>query len=159
MGAKGGGSEGEMRIRSMEEKDLPQIMAIERACFPTPWAQQSYLNELRANDYARYFCLENDSEIIGYMGLWFILEEGHITNIAIHPKYQGQGLGELLIRSVIQLMVPEGMERMTLEVRASNYVARSLYEKIGFINAGIRKGYYTDNNEDAVIMWLELTGR
>ncbi|NMA69102.1 MAG: ribosomal protein S18-alanine N-acetyltransferase [Desulfitobacterium sp.] len=152
-----------MRIRSMEEKDLPQIMAIERACFPTPWAQQSYKNELRANDYARYFCLEKDSEeknseIIGYMGLWFILEEGHITNIAIHPKYQGQGLGEVLIRAVISLMVREGMERITLEVRASNWVARNLYEKVGFVNVGVRKGYYTDNSEDAIIMWLELTG-
>ncbi len=156
MGSKGGGTAGEMKIRSMEEKDLPRIMAIEHACFPTPWAQQSYVNELRDNDYARYFCLEEDSKIIGYMGLWFILEEGHITNIAIHPDYQGRSLGELLMRTVIDLMALEGMERMTLEVRASNWVARNLYEKIGFVTAGVRKGYYSDNNEDAVIMWLDI---
>jgi len=145
-----------MRIRPMQEKDLPRILEIEQSCFPAPWAYQSFVNELRDNEYARYFCLEHDGKIIGYMGLWFILEEGHITNVAISPEYQGKGLGEYLMRSVMELMAKEGMERMTLEVRASNRPAQKLYERLGFVTAGVRKGYYSDNREDALIMWLDL---
>lgn len=145
-----------MMIRPMQESDLPKILEIEHACFPTPWAPQSFVSELRDNEYARYFCLEHEGKIIGYMGLWFILEEGHITNVAIAPGYQGMGRGEYLMRSVIELMVKEGMERMTLEVRASNMAAQGLYGRIGFVTAGVRKGYYSDNREDALIMWLDI---
>lgn len=143
-------------IRPMQESDLPKILEIEHACFPSPWAPQSFVSELRDNEYARYFCLEHEGKIIGYMGLWFILEEGHITNVAIAPEYQGIGRGEFLMRSVIDLMVKEGMERMTLEVRASNMAAQRLYGRIGFVTAGLRKGYYSDNREDALIMWLDI---
>lgn len=145
-----------MMIRPMEESDLPRILEIEQACFDSPWAPQSFVSELRDNEYARYFCLEHEGKIIGYMGLWFILEEGHITNVAIHPGYQGMGRGEFLMSSVIDLMVKEGMERMTLEVRVSNIPAQKLYERLGFATAGVRKGYYSDNREDALIMWLDI---
>ena len=90
------------------------------------------------------------------MGLWFILDEGHITNVAIAPNYRGQKWGEFLMRSVILKMMNKGMERMTLEVRASNKAAQSLYTRLGFASAGVRKGYYADTGEDALIMWLEL---
>ncbi|ACL19448.1 [SSU ribosomal protein S18P]-alanine acetyltransferase [Desulfitobacterium sp. LBE] len=145
-----------MMIRPMQESDLSTILEIEHACFPAPWAPQSFVSELRDNEYARYFCLEHEGNIIGYMGLWFILEEGHITNVAVAPGYQGMGGGEFLMRSVIDLMVKEGMERMTLEVRASNTSAQRLYERLGFVTAGVRKGYYSDNREDALIMWLDI---
>ena len=135
---------------------MPKILEIEQSCFLAPWAPQSFVSELSDNEYARYFCLEHEGEIIGYMGLWFILEEGHITNVAITPKYQGMGRGEFLMRSVIDLMAKEGMERMTLEVRASNTPAQKLYERLGFVTAGVRKGYYSDNREDALIMWLQI---
>src|SRR5690606_20479125 len=98
-----------MIVRPMQESDLPRIMEIEHACFPAPWAHQSFVTELRDNEYARYFCLEHEGKTIGYMGLWFILEEGHITNVAIDPKYQGEGRGEFLMRSVIDIMIKEGM--------------------------------------------------
>lgn len=143
-------------VRPMEEDDLERIMKIEHASFPTPWSQHSFLTELKENEYARYFCLEIDKQVIGYMGLWFILEEGHITNVAIAPEFRGQLFGEFLMRSVMQQMLAEGMERMTLEVRTSNFRAQRLYERLGFVLAGRRKGYYSDNREDALIMWAEL---
>jgi ribosomal-protein-alanine N-acetyltransferase len=140
----------------MQESDLEKIIEIEQASFSSPWSPTAFISELRDNEYARYFCLEHEGEIIGYMGLWFILEEGHITNVAIAPGFRGKRRGEVLMRSVIQMMAKEGMERMTLEVRASNMPAQGLYQRLGFVKAGVRKGYYSDNREDAFIMWLDL---
>lgn len=143
-------------VRPMKEDDLERIMKIEQVSFPTPWSQHAFLTELKENEYARYFCLERDKQVIGYMGLWFILEEGHITNVAVAPEFRGQRLGEFMMRSVMQKMRSEGMERMTLEVRTSNFMAQRLYERLGFVLVGKRKGYYSDNQEDALIMWAEL---
>jgi ribosomal-protein-alanine N-acetyltransferase len=143
-------------VRPMVYDDLKAVLEIENASFPTPWSLQSFIAELKDNEYARYFCLELDFQVIGYMGLWFILDEGHITNIAIAPGYRGQHWGEFLIRSVMEKMETQGMERMTLEVRVSNYPAQSLYKRLGFAAAGVRKGYYADTQEDALIMWVEL---
>ncbi|MHB1652825.1 MAG: ribosomal protein S18-alanine N-acetyltransferase [Desulfitobacteriaceae bacterium] len=140
----------------MHVEDLEVVMAIEEVSFPTPWSVHSFATELRDNEYARYHCLEVDGKVIGYMGLWFILDEGHITNIAIAPHKRGLHWGEFLIRSVMRKMAEAGMERMTLEVRTSNDAARRLYERLGFKSAGVRKGYYIDTKEDALIMWVEL---
>ncbi len=147
---------GDESIRPMRIEDLKAVLAIERVSFSTPWSIQSFTAELRDNEYARYFCLVVDEQVIGYMGLWYILDEGHITNIAIAPEYRCKGLGESLIRSVMKIMISNGMERMTLEVRVSNLAARNLYKRLGFVTAGVRKGYYADNREDALIMWAEL---
>lgn len=147
---------GDESIRPMRIEDLKAVFAIELLSFSIPWSIQAFTAELRDNDYARYFCLVDVGQVIGYMGLWYILEEGHITNIALSPEYRGKGLGEFLIRSVMQNMRSTGMERMTLEVRVSNFAARNLYERLGFVTAGVRKGYYADNQEDALIMWAEL---
>ncbi len=143
-------------VRPMHLGDLQAIITIERASFSTPWSLEAFKTELKDNEYARYLCLELEGQVIGYMGLWFILDEGHITNIAITPNHRGQHWGELLMRSVMEEMVEQGMERMTLEVRASNYPAQSLYKRLGFAIAGVRKGYYVDTGEDAMIMWAEL---
>ena len=143
-------------VRPMHIDDLEVIMEIEHASFSTPWSLVAFKAELKDNEYARYFCLELNGQVIGYMGVWFILDEGHITNIAISPNYRGQHWGEFLMRSVMGLMVDEGMERMTLEVRVSNCPAQSLYKRLGFATAGVRKGYYADTGEDAMIMWAEL---
>ncbi|MCO1600581.1 ribosomal protein S18-alanine N-acetyltransferase [Desulfosporosinus nitroreducens] len=143
-------------IRPMLMDDLEAIMEIEIASFSTPWSLQAFKAELKDNEYARYVCLELDDKVIGYMGLWFILDEGHITNVAIAPTYRGKHWGEFLMRSVMEKMMQEGMERMTLEVRESNSPAQSLYSRLGFATAGIRKGYYADTGEDALIMWADL---
>lgn len=143
-------------IRPMLSSDLEAVMDIERVSFSTPWSLESFKAELKDNEYARYLCLELDGQVIGYMGLWFILDEGHITNIAIAPNFRGQHWGEFLLRSVMEEMAKLGMERMTLEVRVSNGRAQSLYKRLGFAIAGFRKGYYSDTGEDAAIMWAEL---
>ncbi|HZK85209.1 MAG TPA: ribosomal protein S18-alanine N-acetyltransferase [Desulfosporosinus sp.] len=143
-------------VRPIDIDDLKAILEIERVSFATPWSVASFKTELKDNEYARYLCLELEGQVIGYMGLWFILDEGHITNIAINPNYRGLHWGEFLMRSVMEIMVEQGMERMTLEVRVSNNPAQSLYKRLGFANAGVRKGYYADTGEDAMIMWAEL---
>ncbi|HUX46788.1 MAG TPA: ribosomal protein S18-alanine N-acetyltransferase [Desulfosporosinus sp.] len=143
-------------VRPMHIDDLQNILEVERASFATPWSLDAFKAELKDNEYARYLCLELEGQVIGYMGLWFILDEGHITNIAITPNHRGQHWGEFLMRSVMEKMVEQGMERMTLEVRVSNNPAQSLYERLGFAIAGVRKGYYADTGEDAMIMWAEL---
>ncbi|EGW37386.1 ribosomal protein S18-alanine N-acetyltransferase [Desulfosporosinus sp. OT] len=143
-------------VRPMLTTDLDDIMEIERVSFSTPWSPEAFKAELKENEYARYLCLELNGQVIGYMGLWFILDEGHITNIAITPNYRGQRWGEFLMKSVMEKMAEQGMERMTLEVRVSNSAAQSLYTRLGFVTAGLRKGYYADTGEDAMIMWVEL---
>jgi len=143
-------------VRPMQINDLKAILEIEQLSFSTPWSLESFKTELKDNEYARYLCLELEGQVIGYMGLWFILDEGHITNIAITPNHRGQHWGKFLMRSVMGKMVEQGMERMTLEVRVSNLLAQSLYKSLGFTTAGVRKGYYADSGEDAMIMWAEL---
>ena len=143
-------------VRPMLISDLAAVLEIERTSFSVPWSLEAFKAELKDNEYARYLCLELNGQVIGYMGLWFILDEGHITNIAIAPNHRGLRWGEFLMRSVIAEMVEQGMERMTLEVRVSNSPAQSLYKRLGFATAGVRKGYYADTGEDAMIMWAEL---
>ncbi|MFS8631054.1 MAG: ribosomal protein S18-alanine N-acetyltransferase [Bacillales bacterium] len=143
-------------FRFMEEKDIDQIVKIEEECFAVPWSRESFENELRLNRFARYVVLEDRNKIIGYCGSWVIIDEAHITNIAILPEYRGRKLGEALLKKVMDVARQEGAKRMTLEVRVSNHVAISLYRKLGFQGGGIRKNYYTDNQEDALIMWVNL---
>jgi ribosomal-protein-alanine N-acetyltransferase len=147
---------GDESIRPMQIEDLKAVHAIEQQSFSLPWSFESFRAELENNEYARYFCLTADGQVAGYMGLWEILNEGHITNIAISPVYRCRGLGEFLIGSVMRIMSGKGMKRMTLEVRISNLAARNLYGRLGFVAVGVRRGYYSDNREDALIMWAEL---
>ncbi len=143
-------------IVPMELTHLDEVLQIEEKSFPTPWSRYAFTCELLDNDFARYFCLMHDDRIVGYMGLWVILDEAHITNVAIHPDYRNRRLGELLMREVAWRCQTFGIVRMTLEVRVSNYPAQSLYKRLGFVSAGTRKGYYTDTKEDAIIMWKDL---
>ncbi|WP_088072583.1 ribosomal protein S18-alanine N-acetyltransferase [Gottfriedia luciferensis] len=143
-------------FRIMKEEDLDQIMVIEKESFATPWTYDAFYNELYSNQFAHYVVAEVDEKIIGYCGLWVIIDEGHITNIAILPDYRGVGLGEKLLRAVMETAKGLGAETLTLEVRVSNHVAKGLYRKLGFQDGGIRKSYYTDNFEDALVMWVNL---
>jgi ribosomal-protein-alanine N-acetyltransferase len=143
-------------FRQMIEDDLAQILEIEKKSFATPWTYDAFYNELHTNQFAHYIVAEVDHQIIGYCGLWVIIDEGHITNIAILPEYRGNGLGEQLLREVMRSAKEYGAETLTLEVRVTNTVAQNLYRKLGFQNGGIRKSYYTDNYEDALVMWVNL---
>ena len=100
--------------------------------------------------------IEEENQVIGYCGVWVIVDEAHVTNIAILPQHRGRKLGEALLKRVIEVTKEMGAIKMTLEVRASNHVAQSLYRKLGFLDGAIRKGYYPDNQEDALVMWVNL---
>jgi [ribosomal protein S18]-alanine N-acetyltransferase len=143
-------------FRHMREDDIEQIVNIENLSFATPWSRESFLNELNKNQFATYVVMEDDEKIIGYCGMWLIVDEAHITNIAVLPEYRGRKLGDALLAKVVETARDMGAKSMTLEVRVSNQVAQNLYRKYGFKNGGIRKGYYTDNHEDAIVMWVEL---
>ena len=144
----------EITLGLMTPEDVDAVYAIECACFKTPWSRDSILRDVTENACARYVVLREDGVAMAYAGVWFVLDEGHITNIAVHPDRRGIGYGEKVTRAMIQLAADSGMNWMTLEVRRSNRAAINLYHKLGFIDVGYRKRYY-ENTEDALIMALE----
>ncbi|AJS61612.1 ribosomal protein S18-alanine N-acetyltransferase [Paenibacillus sp. IHBB 10380] len=143
-------------FRPMKLVDIPSIMIIEREAFTLPWTEDAFRNELTNNLFAKYVVLENNGNPIGYAGMWTIVDEAHVTNIALLEAYRGRKLGGLLLEELMNTASQIGMLRITLEVRVSNMIAQKLYERKGFTSVGIRKGYYSDNHEDAVIMWADL---
>lgn len=143
-------------IEPMRLRDLDQVLRIERLSFSAPWSRAAFLSELLENDRARYFVARIGDQVVGYTGMWIIIDEGHITNVAVHPHWRNRGIATQLLEALDDVARANGVRRMTLEVRKSNIVAHTLYEKLGFRDAGIRRAYYRDNNEDAIIMWKEL---
>lgn len=143
----------DIEILSLKLEHVDSVLKIDVLSFPTPWSRESFEREIEVNKFARYVVAKKDGVVIGYAGMWLILDEGHITNIAVHPEYRGIGAGNLLLESLIEICRTESITSLTLEVRKSNLVAQNLYKKYGFLEQGIRKGYYGDNKEDAVIMW------
>jgi len=139
-------------VRRMTIADLDAVAAIEEATFPTPWSKDSFRQELERNVAARYLVAEKDGQVIGYAGAWVILDESHITNIAIEESQRGNGYGRVLTQALIQYLANLGAAYATLEVRKSNIRAQNLYKSLGFIQLGVRKRYYEDNQEDALIM-------
>lgn len=139
-------------IRRMTIADLDAVVAIEEATFPTPWSKDSFRQELERNVAARYLVAEKAGEVIGYGGAWIILDESHITNIAIAESQRGFGYGRMLTEALMQYLANLGAAYATLEVRKSNIRAQNLYKSVGFIELGVRKRYYEDNNEDALLM-------
>ncbi|MHA0856504.1 ribosomal protein S18-alanine N-acetyltransferase [Paenibacillus sp. CMAA1364] len=146
----------EISFRKMSLEDIPDVMIIEHDAFTLPWSETAFRNELMNNLFAYYIVMEKHGHPIGYAGMWTIVDEAHITNVAILEAYRGCGLGESILDELMKSAMHQGMERMTLEVRVSNDIARRLYEKKGFKSVGVRKGYYSDNLEDAMIMWADL---
>ena len=142
--------------RVMTVDDIPMVQLVERKCFTTPWSRNIFVSEVTRNDNAIYLVAEVGERIVGYAGIWIILDEGHITNIAVDPAFQRQGIGHGLMDVLTTAAVKRGVIAMTLEVRVSNSSAQALYAKLGFVPNGIRKEYYQDDREDALIMWREL---
>lgn len=167
-------------VRTMTEADILQVAAIERESFPTTWPPTAYKREL-ANRLARYLVVvdgghppvprqdpprrgilrflgrrdqapQTPDYIAGYVGVWLMAGQAHIVAIAVREDYRGLGLGELLLAEAIDLALVNNQENVTLEVRKSNLVAQRLYEKYRFLKVGMRKRYYSDNHEDAVVM-------
>ncbi|WP_214627966.1 ribosomal protein S18-alanine N-acetyltransferase [Paenibacillus agaridevorans] len=142
--------------RPMSLADIPAVLLIEQESFSSPWTEESFVNELKNNMFARYLALEYGGQLIGYGGMWIIMDEAHVTNIAIRSDVRGIGLGHRLMAQLQRTALFYGAARMTLEVRVSNEHAQRLYRKHGFQPSGVRPNYYSDNNEDALIMWAEL---
>ena len=140
------------RIRRMTLNDIDTVASIEEATFPTPWSRDSFRQELERNVAARYLVAEKDGRVIGYAGAWIILDESHITNIAIEESCRGHGYGRALTAALMQYLSNLGASYATLEVRRSNLRAQNLYKSLGFVELGVRKRYYEDNREDALIM-------
>lgn len=134
-------------------ENIEEIEQIENLSFAIPWSRKSITDELTVNKFATYFCAVVDGKIAGYAGIWHICDEGHITNIAVHPDYRQNGVGSVLLEQLLEYARKENIVGLTLEVRKSNFSAQGLYRKFGFEDAGCRKGYYADNGEDAIIMW------
>lgn len=146
-----------IEIQSMSPEDIDQVTEIEKLCFASPWSRESFESEILQNNLARYIVAKVKGKVVAYGGMWIVLDEAHITNIAVHPSYRERKIGERLVKEMLRKAKESKAERITLEVRVSNIAARKLYEKLGFKDSGIRKGYYSDTGEDAIIMWDELS--
>jgi [ribosomal protein S18]-alanine N-acetyltransferase len=143
----------------MEEKDLPQVLAIEHLSFPNPWHESTFRGEIqhRPISFPLVIVHETLNRVIGYIIFWAISEDVQINNIAIHPDFRRLGIGERILKHVIEEVKSRGARLITLEVRPSNTAATLLYKKLGFKMMGIRKGYYTIPPEDAIVLGLRLT--
>lgn len=146
----------DVTLREMELSDLDEIMIIEKDAFTTPWSRNAFTMEIKENLLAKYIVAEVEGSVVGYAGIWLILDEGHITNIAVSKESRGQGVGNYLVMGLIEFCKQSKIYNMTLEVRESNVVAQNLYKKYGFIDCGIRPNYYSDDHENAVIMWKTI---
>lgn len=143
-------------IEKMTIDDIDNVLEVEKDSFSVPWSRESFLREIIENkNIALYLVAKIENKAVGYIGVWRILDEGHITNVAVHSDYRNMGIGGMLVSKLLSLCKEiDGISSFTLEVRKSNLIAQKLYRKFGFNDAGVRKGYYQDNNEDAIIMWL-----
>ncbi len=140
----------------MLPEHLDQVLGIEARSFTVPWSRRAFMFEVTENEFAFYIVAIKDEKVVGYAGLWIVLDEAHITNVAVHPEYRGAGFGRLLMMELISRAAILGATKLSLEVRVSNSVARDLYKSLGFVEKGFRRKYYSDNNEDAIIMWLDI---
>lgn len=142
-------------IRKACGEDVLQMAELDKLCFSAPWSESAFHQELNENSLAFYIVAElaETGQIIGYAGLWMIQEEGHITNVGVHPDYRRRKIGAAIVQVLMEESRKCGITTFTLEVRASNDKAINLYKKFGFLPVGVRKGYYEDNQEDALIMW------
>jgi ribosomal-protein-alanine N-acetyltransferase len=144
-----------LRTVDMQLAHIPAVLDIERRSFPTPWSERAFVSELTQNAYAHYIVALLGPRVVGYAGMWLVLDEAHVTNIAVHPDFRGQRIGHRLLLELERRAAVHGCTRMTLEVRPSNVRAQRLYRQHGFQPRGLRPGYYTDTHEDAIIMWKE----
>ena len=141
-------------LREALRSDIEGIYEIERACFSTPWSKEALLDDLEVED--KLYLVAEAGKIIGYAGSWLVLDEGQITNIAIHPEYRRAGYGAKMTRKLTQMLYKRGMKHIFLEVRVSNIAAQAMYRRLGFTAVGVRKQFYSDPIEDGLIMTKEM---
>lgn len=142
-------------IEKLNLSHLEQVYQIEELSFVTPWSRNSIKSEI-VNKLGRYIVIMDGTKVVAYGGFWIVLDEANVNNIAVHPDYRGQGISKLLMRTLVDMAGNEMAKHMYLEVRSSNSIAQKLYRSFGFVMINIRKGYYTDTDEDAIVMMKEL---
>ncbi len=145
----------EVRIVPTRPEDIEEIMVLEHLCFTIPWTKRAFIEEVTRNKFAVYYSAVADGKVIGYAGMWKIVDEGHITNIAVHPSYRRRHVASALLEKLMEVCRENDITSMTLECRESNAAAHSLYRKHGFKVEGRRKRYYADNDEDALVFWYK----
>ena len=144
-------------IRAIREADVTQIHAIETMCFAMPWSEESILHDVRENVVARWLVLDDgEGRVLAYAGMWLVIDEAHVLNVAVHPDVRRRGYGRRIFEALMALAQESGMGMITLEVRRSNLAAQNLYHACGMLDVGYRKRYYEDNREDALIMYKEF---
>lgn len=143
-------------IRQMRPEDLDEVMEIEQYSFPTPWTRTIYEHDLKRNPRSRFFVARNEDEgeLLGYIGNWVIEDECHVGTIASKREFRGQRIAEALLIHTARISLAEGVTYIILEVRENNFAAINLYKKLGFKQVGLRRGYYRDTGEDALLLTL-----
>ena len=144
-----------MMIVHMNESHVAQVAALEKICFSDPWSENSVASELK-NPLSCWLVAEEDGEIAGYVGSQTVMDESDMMNVAVHPDYRRKGIAEKLVMELVEALKKRDSRCLTLEVRASNEPARALYEKLGFEQVGLRKNYYRNPREDALILRKEF---
>jgi ribosomal-protein-alanine N-acetyltransferase len=145
---------GEFLVRAMQPEDIPAVMNIDRDSFPNPWPENTYQYELRKNPASHLLVIQSreTAQIVGVAGYWLIIDEAHISTFAVHPAWRKRGVGKVLLTAMLRNAAGSGATSAMLEVRAGNAAAQALYGGFGFRAVGLRKGYYKNNGEDAVLM-------
>ena len=138
-------------IRPMRVDDVDRVVEIDRLCYPTPWSAATYLSELARESLAYYAVAECEGALAGYGGYWFVPDEAHITTVAVHPDFRRRHIAEGIFVHLVEKALTVGATRLTLEYRLGNEAAARLYSKYGFHVEGLRRGYYQDSGEDAVV--------
>jgi len=147
----------------MQQVHIDAVYEIEHACFVTPWSKESFKRELESEMPPTFYVVAmlyepfSEPRVVGYAGMWHIVNEGHITNVAVHDNHRRKGIAGMMIAQLIEIAKQREMIGITLEVRVSNHSARNLYEQHGFLAEGFRKGYYADTGEDAIVMWKHMS--
>lgn len=144
-----------MMIVHMNESHVAQVAALEKICFSDPWSENSVASELK-NPLSCWLVAEEDGEVAGYVGSQTVMDESDMMNVAVHPDYRRKGIAEKLVMELVEALKKRDSRCLTLEVRASNEPARALYEKLGFVQVGLRKNYYRNPREDALILRKEF---
>ncbi len=145
------------RIRPARVSDLPSILAIEREAFPTPWSEEDFRQEFRKPYSYFWVAVNKEGEVIGYICFWLVADEMQLANLAVQKAWRRRGIGQSLLRLALKVARLRGARRAILEVRENNLPAIRLYRRLGFQIEGVRRAYYRDTGEDALLMGLSLT--
>jgi ribosomal-protein-alanine N-acetyltransferase len=144
-----------VELTRLRRRHLRKVLAIEARVYPRPWSMSLFLSELAQKSTRTYLVARHDGDVIGYAGMMFTGKEAHVTNIAVDPDFHGRKVGSRLLLTLVTEALARGADNISLEVRVSNGAAQSMYRKFGFNVAGVRKGYYIETNEDALLMVVE----